>query len=88
MVLKNILCGLLFAAVIFAPAAYAGKRTLSTHYASPTGEYTEINTSGKLSVPMKTVTDKNQVVQGEIWVDPCFDKPGQHWDAATSACVS
>ena len=53
-----------------APFAYAGKMELTTYYPAPNGEYKDIQASGSLKVPVKTVAgDTTKVTAGEIWVE-------------------
>ena len=75
-----------FALIIFVlvtvPAAFAGKVELTTYYPAPYGEYSELQASTKLKVPVVSSGAKTTSTVGEIWVE-C--PAGQTWNG--NACV-
>ena len=71
--------------LLITASAYAGKVELTTYYPAPNGEYSKLEASNKLKVPVVSPSGKtvDNTVVGEIWVDPCAT--GQTWNG--SACV-
>ena len=54
----------------FVQTVFAGKMELTTYYPAPYGEYKDLEASGKLKIPVKTVgTDTSRVRAGEIWFE-------------------
>lgn len=49
---------------------YAGEKIIrrTTDYPAPYGEYQNVKATNSFSVPVKNVTDKTQVVAGEMWI--------------------
>lgn len=69
---KNFFVVALVILVVFSslPVLFAGEVELTTYYPAPTGEYSSIQATQTLKVPVKTVgTDTTQVTPGEIWVE-------------------
>ena len=80
MAILGMLC---VSAFVFASGAQAGKVELSTYYPAPNGEYSELQATQTLKVPVKTTA--GGVKDGEIWVDPCYKFPAKTWDG--NACA-
>jgi len=57
-------------AFLISSSAYAGKVELTTYFPSPNAEYSSLQATTTLKVPVKTVgTDTTKVSSGEIWVE-------------------
>jgi len=60
-------------AFLISSSAYAGKVELTTYYPSPNGEYSSLQATTTLKVPVVTSTSTPKTVAtttvGEIWVE-------------------